>query len=29
MRAQQNTRYIEADVREATVTHVHEPLISR
>jgi D-ornithine 4,5-aminomutase subunit beta len=28
-RAQQNTRYIESDVREATVTHVLDTLISR
>ncbi len=28
-RAQQNTRYIEADTREATVTHVLDTLISR
>ncbi|HEX9260503.1 MAG TPA: D-ornithine 4,5-aminomutase subunit OraE [Acidimicrobiales bacterium] len=29
IRAQQNTRYIESDVREATVTHVLDTLISR
>jgi D-ornithine 4,5-aminomutase subunit beta len=29
MRAQQNTRYIESDTREATVTHVLDTLISR
>jgi D-ornithine 4,5-aminomutase subunit beta len=28
-RAQQNTRYVESDVREATVTHVLDTLISR
>jgi D-ornithine 4,5-aminomutase subunit beta len=28
-RAQQNTRYIEADTREATVTHVLDTLVSR
>jgi D-ornithine 4,5-aminomutase subunit beta len=29
LRAQQNTRYIESDTREATVTHVLDTLISR
>jgi len=29
IRAQQNTRYIESDLREATVTHVLDTLISR